>query len=128
MKKFFMDNFQKIRQERIGQQFGTLIIVDWKQIKRKNNTTIYKAVCQCTCCNEIKIVEYNNLKNGSIISCGKLRGRKIKGSAEIRLFNEYKIRAKRRNINFDLTIEQFISIIKQNCSYCKYPPSLIKQS
>ena len=39
------------------------------------------------------------------------------------LFREYKISARQRNLNFDLSSETLFSKVHENCTYCGNPPS-----
>lgn len=121
-----MTKFEEKRQNRIGEQHGTLTIVGWQL---NSQLHLYRAVCKCSCCNENKIVDYTKLKRGEIFGCGKNRGRKDRGgSALMRVYAKYRSNARRRKISFDLSIVQFKALIFQNCNYCQYPPSLIEQS
>jgi len=49
-------------------------------------------------------------------------------SARRTLFSEYKNGARRRNLEFNLTTNQFSELTKQNCWYCGIEPSQIKYS
>ena len=84
-------------------------------------------VCQCDCGN-ITQVSTGELTGGSISSCGCLRLdnlRKALSHYESRAaaglgkhFTRYRSNAKHTNTVFELTIEQFIDIVKQPCYYC----------
>lgn len=93
-------------------------------------------ICQCSCS---KIVERstNVLNCGGLKSCGCLmkdhyvalseitrqRNRKAPGfGALTELLNSYKFGAKTRNLDFNLTREEFKSLTDQCCYYCGSKP------
>lgn len=119
-----MNKFKEKRLSRIGESFGKLTIIDFI---KPANYPFYLCVCKCKCGN-LTNVTYTNLKNGSSTSCGCNKGKHIRGNAKLRLFNHYKMKAKRRGKGFDLTFNQFISIVEKNCHYCNFPPSTKLQS
>lgn len=41
-----------------------------------------------------------------------------------RLFAQYRIKARERNLDFEITLEDFKKLIKQNCYLCGDPPSI----
>ena len=44
------------------------------------------------------------------------------------MYGRYKHSAKKRNISFELTFEEFINLTQQNCYYCKhFPNQIVKQ-
>lgn len=40
----------------------------------------------------------------------------------VRIYNEYKQSAKKRNLNFELNYEEFLNLISQKCQYCGEKP------
>lgn len=44
-----------------------------------------------------------------------------------KLLNSYKLEAKSKNLSFSLCIEEFASLIKQNCTYCGLIPKIISE-
>lgn len=107
----------------IGQKFGYLKVLSFYQ------TGTYRHKywnCQCVC-GKIIYARQDHLREGRRTSCGcktiRLRygGRKKIDSEhkkEHRAFNNYKSRSKKLKIDFFLTEDKFISIIKQPCFYC----------
>lgn len=108
-------------------------------IERVENNKHGGAVWLCECvCGNIKPIWSANLLGGGTISCGcfskeKARERIIKISQEIHtlepgvaysnyLYSNYKNSASRRNIDFLLTLEEFIKLITKSCYYCGIPP------
>lgn len=89
----------------------------------------YKRVywlCICDCGNRT-IVSSKHLLRGTVRSCGCLHRdviRKPLGEANAhKLYGQYKRDAKRRNYVFEITEEYFLSMTKQDCSYCGESPS-----
>lgn len=111
----------------IGDNFGDLVIIN--KIIDNRRQTYY--LCKCSCGN-IREVRYTNLKSGLITHCGcknftgiEHGNRKFNPSlASFRAkASNYKGMAKNRNIQFDLTMDETIFLLKGNCNYCNRPPS-----
>lgn len=112
------------RNKYIGKQFNRLIIIIEELEKRKIK-------CICTCGKE-KIMDIHNVISNRSKSCGclnieknKLYRKPVGYNSLTGLINNYKNSAKRKNHIFELTREEFSSIINQNCFYCNKPPSNI---
>jgi hypothetical protein len=98
-----------------------------KEVLRYNRTYY---VCLCICGN-IKEVKSSHFKSRKIRSCGclnleKLRNRKGQSSklllsnnegAKRKLYQRYQRDAKKRNIEFDLSFENFCNLVIQPCHY-----------
>lgn len=85
-------------------------------------------MCRCDCGNQHK-VSMKNLTNGDTKSCGCLYNETRKsrllpdGIADFNnLYATYRNGAERRNINFNLDIEQFKNLTSKNCHYCNKAP------
>lgn len=89
--------------------------------------------CICDCGNNITTLQ-QSLKSGRVNSCGCLKkeraskmcvSRKLPDnkSASNELIYKYKLRAKKENIDWDLTDDQCMEIFKRNCTYCGSKPS-----
>lgn len=91
----------------------------------KNSLKTYW-LCKCDCGNE-KIVSTSDLNSRKIQSCGcynKESHRLTYGEASKNIvYAQYKYGAKRRNISFNLSKEEFFEIVIQNCFYCGSEPS-----
>lgn len=112
-------------------KFGKLFIVDVAY--RKGKHLYWNALCDC---GNKTIQCTTNLRSGNVYSCGCERSRlsaervallpKVKfetGKASFNvLFYQYKFSAKRRNISFRLTKEEFKKLTEQNCFYCGVMP------
>ena len=66
----------------------------------------------------------NLLKNGNIKSCGckRFKNNTKEGIIESE-YKKYKSHCKSDEILFDLSLEQYMSIITSNCSYCNCKPN-----
>lgn len=109
-----------------GQRFGRLIVVGFSHIG-KNHHSHFNCMCDC---GKEKIVVGKNLVNGNTKSCGCLPvgggGRLESGESALNcLYGRYKYRAKKRNLPFDLNLEIFSILTKQDCYYCGMFPSQI---
>ena len=112
----------------IGMKFGRLTVV-----KRTGKDKYHHAIClcKCECGKEVEVLE-SSLVSGNTLSCGCYHKDLLKiesGLATKRfIFGHYKHHAKKRNILFELSFEQFLSLTQQNCHYCGIGPSNIKTS
>lgn len=79
---------------------------------------------QCDCGKVGEHVAYR-VKNGQIRSCGCSRkNQRVKDSILISIFRDYKLGAKNRNYEFNLSLEEFIELVSSNCYYCNAEPRL----
>lgn len=113
-------------------KFGMLTVLsrDWSE--RKDHNPHWKCKCDC---GEETIASLSNLKKGSIVSCGcfglqqakkraKTLNTKEEGdSAFNSILYTYKYNADKRDIEFNLTDEQFRDLIFNDCGYCGAPPN-----
>jgi hypothetical protein len=122
-------NFLKSRTPNLlGYKFGKLLVIE-----RIRNDEHKRSKWKCLCdCGKISIVSGKNLKNGKVRSCGCLIKTKYSypyGDTSFNMiFSGYKASAKRRNLNFCLSKEEFKKLIKENCFYCGKEPCQIKKS
>ena len=89
-------------------------------IKNLNKT---KAICICECGNTREVSIYN--LNKIFPSCRKCYFKsKFDPNKIWKLeYSEYIKSAKKRNLDFNLTLEQFINFIQLNCYYCNAVPN-----
>lgn len=95
-----------------------------------------KALCRCDCGKE-QILIQNNLTHGLSTKCKacayKTRGpniaKRIGGThlAAKDKFSDYKVKAKQRGVEWNLSFEEFLSIVKQDCYYCGEAPSNVNR-
>lgn len=131
---------KKFVKDLTGLKFGKIFVLKRDDSLRQNSPAAHW-LCKCDCGNEKIIIGSNLLRNKKpTISCGcysrelaSKRGQKLntldKGQASFNeLFSRYKRGAKQRNLTFDIGIDFFQKIIKQNCHYCNMMPSAIQKS
>lgn len=110
-----------------GQRFGRLLVKEFAFIG-KNRKAYWHCICDCG--KEIDAV-YHTLKISKTMSCGCIarensRQRMMKpegDSAKNSLFCTYRKTARVRELEFSLTLEEFIDITSLRCHYCDRSPS-----
>jgi hypothetical protein len=119
----------------IGQKFDRLLVIELTNKKGRRRQRHWK--CLCDCGNETIVTTTCLIrKKWRIRSCGCLQREmavktglsKFMGhgvSAFNILVSSYKKGAKKRNLIYNLSDEQFKSIVKQNCHYCGIEPKQI---
>jgi len=126
-----------------GTKFGLLTVINYSYTKnegKRGSRRIY--LCRCECGKEKEIVGCY-LTTGNTRSCGHLQTIGIRKAIQAKqkifikkkqtpeqiLRNEkfavYKAGAKRRNLDFKLTKEEFYKLIFNNCFYCNSIPNNI---
>src|SRR5258708_34992132 len=110
----------------VGQKFNRLLVLE-KQASNKG--VMWKCLCDC---GNITIVRSDGLRQNKIKSCGCLNNspkKEIGYSAKYRKYDAYIRSAKKRNLIFELSLEEFIQITSQNCYYCgRLPEQITKTS
>lgn len=109
--------------EETGQIFGTVEILGLDHIEekpRKNDSKVdyyiyYKT--KCTKCNK-ESVRLRNISQWKKTDGCKKCNNIFEESSYNSLYNSYKYGAKSRNINWNLSPEEFVSIITRPCFYC----------
>lgn len=120
-----------------GLRFGRLEVLNSYTAINKNGKNDHYWLCKCDC-GTIKGIRRNSLLNGCI-SCGCYRSEYIKNKNKQRrhlpgekprkdLFDAYKRQAFSRNLNFDISEEEFNKLTKENCYYCNSTPSNIRKN
>lgn len=79
--------------------------------------------CKCDCGKEA-VVDAKSLRRGNTKSCGCIHKLEKGKASENYWYRAYLEAAKKRNLKWEITKEQFLKIIKQNCSYCGQSPEL----
>lgn len=111
-----------------GQRFGKWEVVSLTESPYQNTKhTFYECKCECGRVAKIK---------ASVLKCGRstkgcvfCKTQKSKGlSAFNRLYRNYKRQALSRNLEWDLTEDQFREITSSNCHYTGLPPSSIMKT
>lgn len=110
-----------------GQTFATLKVIKKTDIKDSKGSIKY--LCLCECGNE-KLISANDIRKVKSCGCGiykkvDLEERKI---ATLKYtFWDYRKSAKNRGYEFELSVEDVINLIEQNCHYCGAPPSTLEK-
>lgn len=101
----------RLRKDLRGQRFGSLVILGRHGIRLKRNIVW---LCQCDCGTKKEVLGAN-LYNGTTQSCGCKHSLPPCVAGYNRLFKDYKNSARKRNLSFDLSKENFLGIIQKNC-------------
>lgn len=107
-----------------GQKFNMLTVLSFQGYHPSHRFNLW--LCRCDCGRE-KIIPGFCLLRGSPRSCGCLKESKQKpgmGGAR-KLFGGYRRDAARRNLVFNLTLDQFLILTSTTCYYCGVPPSTL---
>lgn len=107
--------------------FGRLKVIEKSNLNSSDGTPLWRCVCECG--KEGLYRQRNLIQNGSR-SCGclvtearKKHKRSIKDSGLAAYYKTYKFNAKKRNLSFDITYEEFCSLCFKHCEYCGCRPS-----
>ncbi len=111
----------------VGMKFGMLTVIKQYYINGSGDLRVdYKCDCGIVKSNiqssKIKLLKMCNV-------CKKKNKHKILPNGETAFnnyYSSYSRTAKRRQIPFELTKDEFRTIIKQNCFYCGQTPNMIK--
>jgi len=112
-----------------NQRYGMLIIVERSE---PNNHIKHKRpywLCRCDCGNT-KIVSGQFLKKSRNPSCGcsahlVTKNRKYSNPQDVTInsvLSNYKSKATRRKLQWELSREEFKELVMANCYFCKTPP------
>lgn len=115
------------KEVKLGHKINMLTVIDTTPIKVRLPTgsmyTKYKVRCDCG--KETTVVKHN-LFNSHVKSCGchryVERTKPISYSPSFKLFTDYRTRAKKKGLTFELDFDQFIELTSQNCYYCDLEP------
>lgn len=101
-----------------GKKIGRWTVGEYHQVPR-GQLSKYECTCEC---GEIRFVASRDLRNGASTNCG-CAARVPEGIVALRaVLTTYKITAKKRNIEWKLSSEEFMHLAAQDCHYCGRPP------
>ena len=122
-----------MRIDHTNKKYGRLTFVEYVGFKR--NQTYWRVRCDCGTTKEVAV---RGVLAGDSMSCGCLATEKRVQSCKSRtlpkeeanfvnLFHTYKCRAKKRNIEFNLSKEEFRALVTCDCKYCGQKPSQVNR-
>lgn len=104
----------------IGKTYGCYKVLefDHTEFRRNRNIPYYKV--QCIQCGEKYIKELNKAQWSTYNKCKHCTP--VDDPGLHNLLNNYKYSAKKRGLNWSLTVEQFNTLVNSNCYYCGSSP------
>lgn len=119
--------------DRINDSFTLIREIKKEVIWQGKSKNIYIWECKCDCGRIFYARQNQVLKRIGCISCTASKNI-VKRSIEKhgmtqrgikkRIYKDYQIGAKKRNLTFELTLDEFIAISSGNCYYCGEEPSV----
>lgn len=130
------------RQDLTGKRFGKLVVLKfayWKDNKNPDKRGIIGRkdwwTCRCDCGNIVDKVKGGLLNNTKSCGCyikefNITKSKKIQDSNQAAriLYSEYRYGATKRDLTFDITLEQFIELTSNDCYLCGVKPQLVKKT
>ena len=115
-----------------GNKYNLLTIIDFSHSDKRGRKW-YNSLCLCG--NE-KIIMGSAMVSGNTKSCGCMTSKFHKEhhllpdnlGVKRHIILQYKRHAFRRNLCFDISEKDFISLIVKECFYCGLPPSNLKKT
>lgn len=123
----------------VGKRYGSVTVIEYSGSELVGNCSVtlkkkYKSVFKYKCdCGNIGITRGATLVDGKITSCGceKIKRFSKLGSSKRKhvhsgfsfLWNSYKSAAKKRNLDFCLSKDQFQDLTSSDCFYCGSTPA-----
>lgn len=106
-----------------GKTFGSWTVISFDRLHNK------RAYFNCRCiCGTEKTVHGGSLKKGTSKSCGCSFRKPPGESSRNNIYRAYRRGAARRNLSFDITIEQFSELTSSDCHYCGTPPAQVNKN
>lgn len=127
--KGYIIHRKKDNRGRINFTKGTKIKVKVKDLMLSSQV---KVLVKCELCGKERLIDYSTLayrKNSQFLKtgetlCSMCANKKMSGENSgaykhgSKRFPEYRWNAKKRGIEFNITVEEFDNIVKQSCHYC----------
>ncbi len=104
----------------------------FKEYIGQNKQRCFKYKLICYCGNEF-IAEGNDITSNRIKSCGCAKTTAAKGranynqSGEKNIYGDYRVKAKQRGHDFNISFDNFKKLLYQNCFYCDSVPMNVKK-
>lgn len=118
----------------VGDVFGSWTVIRDLGLQPVGTGRKQVVLCRCECGNKRK-VQVNNLRSGGTRGCGCRRIERIAGrhrnykpagmAAARNTYGNYRRGAVTRQLSFEITFEQFLTLTQLNCHYCDQAPSAI---
>ena len=108
----------------IGEKFGRLTVLE-KVGTAKNGRAIVKCLCECGIIKEFVFDNISRHDRGGTSSCGCLHKEIVssKDHWQSELNKYLGNTVKRRDLSFNLSVEEFQQLCSSSCFYCGAPPS-----
>jgi hypothetical protein len=115
-----------------GLVLGKLTLL--QKIPSRKTGKSWKSFWRCQCeCGIVKEIQSSNLARGNSKSCGCWRkdqpmsyNKKESGLANAKMaFTGYRLGAIKRNLSFEINLEDFLEMSSKNCFYCGIKPSTV---
>jgi hypothetical protein len=111
-----------------GTRFGRLVVGERLPDPSRRWAYVYHCTCDCGMTNQVK---GSVLRSGKTLSCGCLRDDVSRGpygeSVKTNIFHGYRKNARKRGIQFDLTLEDAVRLFQALCHYCGAPPRPLRR-
>lgn len=108
-----------------GKQFGYLVVTEeWKR-EKSGKSYVTKWKCKCKCGQE-KWIQASSLSQKQTRSCGCFQremtsiARKLEPgmAAKRAIYRQYKLRSRRKNLDFSISFLEFLKLTARECYYC----------
>lgn len=105
----------------IGQKFGSLTV---EEIRSRGKSLCRAAYCRCDCGNPYT-TDVRRLVQGFTSRCSQCASTKLEmlEGALRRAERQYRTNARHKNLKFDLSQEQFRTLVQSPCAYCGLSPA-----
>lgn len=117
-----------------GKRVGKLVVLNYVFHTMKTGRKMWLWECRCKCGNIIYTRTRALLKENPVSSCIECGYKRMAAkntlsdnlSLQKRIFRNYKRGAKNRGYSWEISFEDFQSLIQKNCSYCNKEPQVNK--
>lgn len=112
------ENWETRRINLTGNVYGELEVIGFDKIK--DQESYWK--CKCSC-GKIVSIRNGSLQGGNTKTCGHSKIKDCGVAATNDLYYHYRKSSEKRNLKFELNLEEFKNIIFDNCFYCGIEPN-----